>query len=103
MMLLGQHLVREIKIVLIDEAAVETFSLLVEGTIAIIRQDPVLKGLFHSTIVFVIRLILNFNVLIVPWGGETGNRQGKLALMKRDYFTLSIRNQKYSRLHLEVL
>ena len=54
MMFLGQHLMGEIQIVLIDKAAVKTLSLLVEGTIAIIRQDPVLQGLFHSTIVFVI-------------------------------------------------
>jgi hypothetical protein len=59
--LLRQDLMGKVEIVLIDKTAVKTFSLLVEGTIAIIRQDPVWKGLFHSTIMTVLELILNFS------------------------------------------
>ena|ERR1700678_493931 len=47
-MLLGQLLMRKIKIILVDKTSVKTFSLLIERTITIIRQNPVLKGLFHS-------------------------------------------------------
>jgi hypothetical protein len=53
--------VGKIEIVLVDEATVKALSFLVEGTIAAIRENPVLKGLFHSTIVFVIASILNFS------------------------------------------
>src|ERR1700727_368296 len=49
-MLLCQLLMREIQKVLIDKTPVETFSLLVKGAIAIIRQNSVLKGLVHSSI-----------------------------------------------------
>ena len=48
-LLLRQHLVRKIKVVLVDKTPVKTFSFLVEGIVTVIRQDPVLKGLFHST------------------------------------------------------
>jgi hypothetical protein len=34
---------------LVDKTPIKTFSFLVEGTVTVIRQDPVLKGLFHST------------------------------------------------------
>jgi hypothetical protein len=47
--LLGQLLMREIEIILVDETPVETFSLLVEGAVTIVWQDLVGKGLIHST------------------------------------------------------
>ena len=50
-LLLQQHLVRKIEIVLVDKAPVETLSFLVERTITVIRQDLVLKGLFHGQLV----------------------------------------------------
>ena len=49
-MLLGELLMREIQIILIDETSVETFSLLVEGAVTIVWQDLVGKGLIHSTL-----------------------------------------------------
>ena len=48
--ILGDQVMGEIKIVLIDKTPVETLPLLVKSTVAIIRQHSVLKGLFHSTI-----------------------------------------------------
>lgn len=48
-MVLGQYLMREIQIILIDKAAIKAFPLLVKRTIATIRQDPVRMGLVHST------------------------------------------------------
>jgi hypothetical protein len=61
MMFLGQHLVSEIKIILVDKTPVKALSFLVERAIAVIRQYPVLQGLFHSTSCFVLGLILDFS------------------------------------------
>src|ERR1700730_16164990 len=51
-MILTQLLVCEFKIILIDKTPVETFPFSIKGTIAIIRQDFVLKVLFHRQWLF---------------------------------------------------
>ena len=48
-LLLGQLLMSEIEIVLINETPVEILFLPVEGVVMVIGQDPVLEVLFHST------------------------------------------------------
>ena len=45
---LRQHIMRKIKVILIDETPVETLPFLVERTVAVIRQDAILVGLSHS-------------------------------------------------------
>ena len=49
----------EFEIILVNKAPVETFSFLVEVAVAIIRQELVLKVLFHKHNVFV-QVILDF-------------------------------------------
>ena len=45
---LGQHIMREIQVILIDKTAVEALPFLVDRAVAIIRQDAILIGLSHS-------------------------------------------------------
>jgi hypothetical protein len=46
-LLLQQNLVGKIKIILVDKAPIETLSLLVERTIAIVRKNSVWVALYH--------------------------------------------------------
>ena len=47
-LLLRQHLVREVKMVLIDKTSVKILLFPVECVVMVIRQEPVLRVLFHS-------------------------------------------------------
>jgi hypothetical protein len=47
-LLLQQRLVGKIKIILVNKAPVETFPFLIERTVAVIWQDPVLMTLYHD-------------------------------------------------------
>ena len=49
----------EFEIILVNKAPVETFSFLVEVAVAIIRQELILKVLFHKHKVFVL-VVLDF-------------------------------------------
>src|SRR5580698_4039787 len=49
-LLLQQHLMGKVKIILVDKAPVETFSLLIERTIAVVWQDSVLVALDHGAL-----------------------------------------------------
>jgi len=47
-LLLREHLMGKIQVILVDKASVKTFPLLVERTVAAVRQDAVTVGLFHD-------------------------------------------------------
>ena len=62
-MLLGQHLMGEVQIILVDKTSIKALPLLIETVVTLIRvrKDLVLKVLFHNTKGLV--LILDFNCI----------------------------------------
>ena len=46
--LLRQHINREIQVILINETPVEALPFLIKRAVAVIRQDAIRVGLFHS-------------------------------------------------------
>jgi hypothetical protein len=62
MKVLGQQLMSKIQIVLIDEAAIKTLTLLIEGAVSVVRKDLILQVGFHRN--YDIRLVFNTNKII---------------------------------------